>query len=600
MKILKNKKGFSVLEIILASTLFLIMAIAISSLLAQTYQSNRGGNEQTVASQYAAEGIDAIRSIKNRDFTLLANTSGSGISIVGGVWAFSGTSTIFDNEYIRTVAITDVYRDVNGNIVSTGGTLDSSTKRASSTVVWSPTPGKTNSVVLTSYFTNWEAAYGVGRKNGMLVYGDGGSSVDTIKYRIFNAATNSWGTAANALDVESTSTNLAVRSIRIFSSPTRNEKVLITKHFNSSNQMRIYAQVWNGSAWGNLNNLTTYTASSFVDNESFSGTYLANGNFMTAYSDNTTTPKFKVWNGTIWGAATSTRAVTAAPSYLILKARAGTNEVMMAVYGTSQRTQTSYYDGLGDASTDWSAVTSHATAGPSNSKRIIDFDWSPSNPTKGMLFYSDSATDRLMNSKTFTANGTGGGTWSSTVNGTQQSGTATLGAMVDTPRNTSAEFLNCSVVGTANAIYCQEATSTPAWSVPTNSTVATSSGAGNQRTMAIEFENLSDTYGIIVYSVSSTVPMYKKYNPTTNTFDANHTAMTAVSSTVKSVRSAFWPGTDDIMFTLTDNNRRLYSYVWDGTNNVMYSTPPGLAQTVHGINGSSGTEMWYDFAWDLF
>lgn len=78
--------------------------------------------------------------------------------------------------------------------------------------------------------------------------------------------------------------------------------------------------------------------------------------------------------------------------------------------------------------------------------------------------------------------------------------------------------------------------------------------------------------------------------------------MTAVSAVLESVRIIPESGADDMMILMGDNSNppHLYSQVWDGTNNVMYSTPAGLAQIIHGTNGSDTSDFWYDFVWNNF
>jgi len=54
-----RREGMSVVEVILAGALFVIVAIPIVGLLIQSFTSNRLGNEETIATQYAAEGLEA-------------------------------------------------------------------------------------------------------------------------------------------------------------------------------------------------------------------------------------------------------------------------------------------------------------------------------------------------------------------------------------------------------------------------------------------------------------------------------------------------------------------------------------------------------------
>jgi Tfp pilus assembly protein PilV len=603
MKKIKNKKAFSVIEIMLASALFLVMAISISSLLAQTYSSSRLGNEQSIATQYAAEGLDAVRSIKNQSFSSLINTTGSGVAVSGGVWTFSGTSTVLDGEYVRTIAITDVYRDVNGNIVSSGGTLDSSTKKASSTVVWSTTPSRQNSVTLTTYLTNWEAAYGGGSK-GMLVYADGGTTSDVVRYRLFDGTNwSATSTASTTLDVETTSTNRYARNIRLFASATRDEKIMIARHYNGTLQA-IFAQVYDGTTqtWGDLIRLSQWSATTYLDVQNFGGTYLANGNFMTVFSDNTVIPKMRIWDGVSWSAQTSltTLGTSQIPNYIVIKNRPGTNEVMAAFFTQGSDAITQYYSG-----SVWSAITSHATTAPLATKRFIDFDWSPNTTTTGALAYVSGTTAKIMSTKIWVANGSGGGAWGAAATTAAQ--TNNVGALRIDGRAGANEFAICDKdAGTTVSIFCGKITfsgTTATVTTPTNSTIATSTDTGIQKSYGMRFES-NGVNAINVYSDNTTIPKVKKYVGATGSWDLNPTVInvspftTGVIKTVRVIEGAI--GSEDMMVLLTDANLDIYSVVWDGTNNIMYSTPAGKSFNRHGINMSAATDYSYDFAWDAF
>ena len=123
------------------------------------FDMNRLGIEQTIATQFASEGLEIVKSIKNQGFINLVNSLATGVSQSGGVWIFSGSNNTFD-KYTRVISVEDVYRDINNDIVTTGGALDNQTKKISSTVTWNISGSRSNSVVLVTYLTNWRALIG--------------------------------------------------------------------------------------------------------------------------------------------------------------------------------------------------------------------------------------------------------------------------------------------------------------------------------------------------------------------------------------------------------------------------------------------------------
>lgn len=153
------QRGFSIIEIILAIAVFVIFSSGAVAVILQGLSANRLGKEQTVATEYAAEGLEAMRSIKNQSFSSLVSTTSAGVArSLAGTWIFSGTSNIFDGRYTRTIAIADVQRDGSGNIVASGGTVDPNTRKITATVAWNFTPARSDSVILSTYLTNWRAS----------------------------------------------------------------------------------------------------------------------------------------------------------------------------------------------------------------------------------------------------------------------------------------------------------------------------------------------------------------------------------------------------------------------------------------------------------
>lgn len=581
------KKGFSVIEIILAAAVFVIFASGIAQAVVWGLSANRLGEEQTIANQFASEGIEAARSIKNQAFGNLVNSAGTGVSQTGGVWVFSGTNNQFGpgNKYTRVLKVEDVQRDGSGNIVTSGGTVDPLTKKITSTVTWNASPSRVNSVVLSTYLTNWRLAIG---KGGMLVYGDGGTTSDAIKYKILDGSGN-WSAAAAAASV---GTGRYLRVARVYASPTRNEKILVSRHFNGTSQW-IFAQVYNGSTWGNLVQLSTWSLTTFQDVQNFDGAYLSNGNFVVVYSDNSVIPKMQVWNGTSWPGQTSltTLGGTNIPSYIILKNRSGTNEAMAAFFTQTPNAITQYYSGSA-----WSAITTHGTAAPLTTKKFIDFVWSTNTPLNGLLVYTNSATEKTVRGRIWVANGTGNGAWGTAVVAAAQ--TNNMGALAAANRPLANEFAACNKdAGATPTIVCRKATfsgNVLTWTTPTNPILAAATDTGIQKSFDITFEGSTGAVGLNVYGDNTTTPKYKKFTPGTSTWDAAATNMAILTGAVKAVRLIPKPGSDDILSLVSDANLDIWSYLWDGTANTMSSS------TSHGTNGSAITDFWYDFTWDNF
>ncbi|MBI2337949.1 hypothetical protein HYU95_02090 [Candidatus Daviesbacteria bacterium] len=592
------KNGFSVLEVILAAAIFMIFSTGAVIVVVQSYNANRLGAENSVAAQFAAEGIEAAKSIKNQNFSLLnsdAYLAGTGLIRNGtGVWQFEGDNTSdvlthnSSDDYTRVIRIGKTYR-INGNIVESGGTEDPDTKKITSTVTWNFNSARPETTSLVTYFSDWRKPIPTDR-GGILVYGDGETSSDAIKYKILDTA-GTWSAAQSTADIDTGSTNKALRAARVYASSTRNEKILLSRHYNGTQQF-IYAQVYNGSTWGSVQALSSWTATTFLDVQNFDGTYLSNGNFMAVYSDNTTTPKYRIWNGSSWSPASlSTANVGGIPNFVIAKVRPETAEVMMATYDQAKDSNTAYFNG-----SSWSATTQHASNAPVNTKKHLDFAWSPNSPFKGALIYSASASDTGMNLKIWTANGTGGGSWSAERNAPNQ---GVLGATDIDGRLSANEFLACNK-NANNDIYCFRSDLTPAWSTPINNILTTTTDTGIQRSFDYSYEAVTGSEGLAVYSNNTATPQYKLYDATSNSFGSETQLTTALGGTVKTVVLAPLVENDDVMVLMADSLNDLFSIVWNGTANTVYTTPSGKGRSTHGTSGSDNTDFWYDFAWDKY
>lgn len=577
----------------LGTALFAVFSSGVVALLLQGLDMDRLAEEESIASQYASEGIEALRSVKNQSFVSLTPTVGSGIDRVGadGVWALSGTSTSF-GKYVRTVAIENVSRDGSGTIVASGGTVDSMSRKVTSTVVWPFTSSRINTISFTSYLTDWKKP--LLSRRGMLVYGDGGTTTDAIRFKTFDGETDSWSTSSLVADVDGGTTNRVARAMSLFSSSTRNEKILLSRHANGTTQY-IYGQVWNGSSWGNVQLLANWNNTTFLDAQNFDGSYLANGDFLVVYSDNTTTPKSRTWNGSSWSGSVSLRALTGIPSIITLRARPGTNEAMAAFFNQASDTQTEYFGGGAYQTTSWTLHTTHSAVAPSTALHRVDFSWSSGDPSRGAIVYPDSATDRANTVKVFMANGSGGGAWSVAANAPNQGiGSTRLGNTAVVASPLSALFLSCNK-DTRNDIYCFRADATPVWTTPTNDILTTTSSTGTERSFHIAYENVSGD-ALAIYSDNTSNVKLRKYVASTNAFDGSATSLSALSGVARAMRTAPLSGSDEIFLVVADANRRVATQLWDGS--ALVSSGAGNFAT-HGTNGVSVTATWFDFAWDI-
>jgi len=133
-----KQKGFSIIEIVLAVSIFgLIITAFLGTYLYGQESSVLAGNRSR-AVFLASEGLEAVQNIRDEDFNNLADGT-YGIATSTNEWAFLGSS---DNTDIFTRQI-----DIE--------TIDSDRKLITSTITWQQNLQRQGSVSIVGYLNNW-------------------------------------------------------------------------------------------------------------------------------------------------------------------------------------------------------------------------------------------------------------------------------------------------------------------------------------------------------------------------------------------------------------------------------------------------------------
>jgi len=135
-----NQRGFSVVEVLLAVTVFALLSTAVIGALVYGRSSTAGSGDRVRASYLAEEGTEAVRNIRNAGYSNLIDGT-FGLAQTGGVWGLSGGS---DTNGIYTRSTT----------IAPAGT---NRKSVTSRVSWSGANGS-GSTDVTTELTNWFAA----------------------------------------------------------------------------------------------------------------------------------------------------------------------------------------------------------------------------------------------------------------------------------------------------------------------------------------------------------------------------------------------------------------------------------------------------------
>jgi len=158
---IKNCHGFGLLEAIIAVSILVIIASTATATTLHTLTANNFYNDYEKANFMAQEGLEAVRSIRNQAWSNLDIGSVScpasinkGVETVSNSWQFKSAPDVF-GKFSRTLTITNVCRDVSGNIDISSGTYDENTKKITSTVSWNLSPSRQDNVVLNAYLTRF-------------------------------------------------------------------------------------------------------------------------------------------------------------------------------------------------------------------------------------------------------------------------------------------------------------------------------------------------------------------------------------------------------------------------------------------------------------
>lgn len=147
-----SRFGQSLVELVIVMGLAAILIPVVFAGFITAQEGKPQQQQRARATNLAREAEEALRSIRERDWTLVASTGTYHPIISSGSWALaSGNETI--DGFTRSIAIADVFRNDQGVIVSAGGTRDPSTRKVIITVSW--TTPRSSSVSSTGYLTRY-------------------------------------------------------------------------------------------------------------------------------------------------------------------------------------------------------------------------------------------------------------------------------------------------------------------------------------------------------------------------------------------------------------------------------------------------------------
>ena len=146
----------SVVEVIVGCSILLLGFLALMASYRVYIQSTFSGISRIQSSYLLSEGAEVARILRDTNYNNIKNlstTTSYYINWNGTAWATSTSPSMVDGVFQRKISVSDVFRDSNSNIVSSGGTYDSQIKNITISVSWRDSNATTTKSIST-YLSN--------------------------------------------------------------------------------------------------------------------------------------------------------------------------------------------------------------------------------------------------------------------------------------------------------------------------------------------------------------------------------------------------------------------------------------------------------------
>ncbi len=181
------KQGFGLVEIVVAIGIISVSLFALLETEIAAIRLLRAEKQNLEAILLAEEELEAVRSLRDESWSasIASVTDGAAYYpvIENGKWKLlSGTSTLINSAYRRSVLFQTALRDVSDQI-SSSGTPDPDTKKVTAFVAW----GTGNSKTLTTYITNFLSGITPASESKTIFFEGGTTDVNLASFPSSNA-----------------------------------------------------------------------------------------------------------------------------------------------------------------------------------------------------------------------------------------------------------------------------------------------------------------------------------------------------------------------------------------------------------------------------
>ena len=304
------------------------------------------------------------------------------------------------------------------------------------------------------------------------------------------------------------------------------------------------------------------------------------GPIMMAYSKTTTTPFYRIWNGTSWSAEASAQNVVGNINYVVLKSARTRNEAILGVQTSTGAIYIQVWNG-----TSWGNLTQVGTG--TTTTRSFDIAYEKSSD-RAVIAYSPSsaATDfayRTWNGTTLSA--------ATTITASPTLGTLSWIELEQNPISTSNEIafiMLDSSADTYGMVWNGSSWNAMGQTLVWDSTSASSS----KKTIDVEYEQLSGRALFMWGDSVATDQYYRTWNGTTLS-SATLLDIPAEGGVAEWVQLSARPNSNEIMLGVQDSGADLNTRKWSGTSWDTVTQHPEHSAAVENI-----TSRVFDIVWE--
>lgn len=157
----KTKNGVSLVEIIIASSIISVTVLVLVSVYSSVARYSISNIKTLKATQLVEEGIEVLKYLRDSGYANNIETLSNSTSyylywdqtISAGEWTATTSNILLEDRYEVKFVLSPVYRNGDYNVVSSGGTVDADSRKATVSVSYRES-GATTTKSAESYIFN--------------------------------------------------------------------------------------------------------------------------------------------------------------------------------------------------------------------------------------------------------------------------------------------------------------------------------------------------------------------------------------------------------------------------------------------------------------